>query len=323
MVASPEIRRRLVLVRLLLRRAEEDSRQSEPFAADSLNRLHDAAEMFLALLVEHYHLKIPPAFMGYWDVLARQLGRPLTYQAQMQKLTKARANLKHYGLKPTDDEIRASVAAARGLIEDECLDLFGVYLDDVSLLDVVADGEVRGMLREAQGKWDDGHESEAFNDLAAVFHVLVTRYRDRKQVWRRRSVFDSVEEFDSPYSRGVPPGPQRNFETAIIKSIEALDFNTTLVGLGIDLRKYGMFRAVTQSGSSGRGLVRVDNDYEFCRDFVIANAIHLAEFDYSFAYALEESEMSGTHRNPLSADENERRSHIELQGGIPEDVVDT
>ena len=73
---TPETVRRLALIRLLLGRAEEVSRQAAPFSADSINRLHDVAEMFLFLAasVNDADLKPKADFMSYWPALSEKLG---------------------------------------------------------------------------------------------------------------------------------------------------------------------------------------------------------------------------------------------------------
>jgi hypothetical protein len=88
MVLIPETARRLAFIRLLVARAEEESRQPPPFSYDSINRFHDAAEMFLALAAQQHHLTIPKDILAYWALFEPVLGRPLGYKAQMQKFNK-------------------------------------------------------------------------------------------------------------------------------------------------------------------------------------------------------------------------------------------
>ncbi len=233
--------------------------------------------------------------MGYRRI-SWVIGRPVAYRAQMQKLNKVRVNLKHYGIEPTSDQIVEAVAAVRGLLEDECLDLLGLDLGDVSLLDVVPVDSVRDLLHQADRNWEDGDETEAFADLADAFDTLVRDYRDRKQVWYGRSVFDSTSDmtFLSPFHRRVEDHDQKRFDEAVIESLKNLDFNVMLVGLGIDLRRYGRFSALTphisrtldgtRHVSERRGVVRRQADYEFSRDFVVSTAIYLGEFDYEFDF---------------------------------------
>jgi hypothetical protein len=90
MVLTAETARRLAFIRLLVARAEDASRQPPPFSYDSINRFHDAAEMFLALAAQQHGLSIPKDLLAYWDIFQPVLGRPLGYKAPMQKFNKVR-----------------------------------------------------------------------------------------------------------------------------------------------------------------------------------------------------------------------------------------
>jgi hypothetical protein len=68
---TAETARRLAFIRLLLAWADEESRQPPPFSYDSINRFHDAAEMFLALAAQQHHLAISHDLLGYGISLSR------------------------------------------------------------------------------------------------------------------------------------------------------------------------------------------------------------------------------------------------------------
>lgn len=291
--------RRLSMIRLLLSRAERESRLSSPFSADSVNRMHDAVEMFLALAVQHHHGRLPRQFMDYWDELEKAIGRPLAYRAQMQRFNKLRVNLKHYGIQPHPDEIRSAVASARGLIEDECSDLLGISLEDASVAHLVPDDEVRTLLDSAEVLWAGGDGTAAFADVAEAFDRAVRNYSSRKSTGFN-SILRAAEGISAskPWrSFGETDRATRELERwqdEVTKAIDKLDFRLMLIGLGVDLRRYGRFEGLTPSisysiGGSRHvterpGLSWDTDDFEFCRDFVIATALHLAEFDYDINY---------------------------------------
>jgi hypothetical protein len=292
MADSPQLVRRLAFIKLLFDRAQEDADRPKPFSTDSINRLHDVTEMVLALAAEKLGVEIPQTFMGYWDVLDPKLGRPLGYKTSMKRLNKARVNLKHYGIEPSEDEVRVSLSSVRSFLEDELLDLLGVAFADVTMEQFVAPEAARNLLSTAAEKFNAEDEVEAFADLAQAFTVVIDDYKSRKQFSFARSVFDTAEDmtFHTPFFRGVEDDRQQRFEEDLIKSIEALDFNIALVALGVDMRRYARFRIVCPNVyfmmdgkrhvSDRQGLQRDSVDFEFCRDFVIATSIRLAEFDF-------------------------------------------
>lgn len=291
---DPELSRRLALVRLLLARAEGDSAQPGPFAGDSVNRLHDVAEMFLAFAAGHHNLKIPAQFDQYWDVLDRVLGRPLQYRTAMQAFNKARVNLKHYGIEPSAQAVRDGRAAVRGLINDECEPLFGVDISAVSLANFVASDDARAWLNAAERHMSLGDELEAFGDLSEAFHAVISDYGDRKLTGSRRSILDSVEDINALRRRMPVPAKyahESHFDQGVLNALESLNHSIKLVGLGVDLRRYGKFAYlmpyIRSTMDGGRQVMadpvpREPEAYDFCRDFVITTALHLAEFDYEF-----------------------------------------
>lgn len=125
---------------------------------------------------------------------------------------------------------------------------------------------------------------------------MIKDYEERKLVWYRRSVFAVTRDMTSltPFMQQTPLSKSADFQTAVIESLKALDASMMLIGLGIDLRKYGKFKALVPAIAyfiSGPrtvhdrdGLNREQADFDFCRDFIISTALHLAEFDYNFNY---------------------------------------
>jgi hypothetical protein len=288
---DPDTVRRLALIRVLLTRAENDSRLPVPYSFDSINRLHDVAEMFLALAVQNHHVQIPREFLEYWPTLEKALGRALTYRAQMQRFNKIRVNLKHYGIEPSQTEIESSRLAVRGLLYDECSNLFGVALGDVSLSNLVRSVKARQYLDNAESHWPES-ALEAFADLAEAFREVIDDYEARKIVTPHQSIFDSIDQHKLSYpSRGLSRD-QAQFDKAIVHALKSLDYTVMIVGLGVDLRRYGKFRSLVPNVdynipgerfiNDRFGVKRQQADFEFCRDFIITTAIYLAEFDYDF-----------------------------------------
>ena len=308
---TPDTVRRLALIRLLLGRAEEESRQSAPFAADSINRLHDVAEMFLALAAEVRQADVRgQEFMSYWPALSQTLDSPLTYRLAMQKVNKARVALKHHGIEPAAQTIERCRTAVRGLVQDECPRLFGVEIEEVGLAEFIGSPVARGLVDAAESKWkmqdDPLAVSEAFADLAEAFDELIQDYAGRKRTAGGRSVFQAIDElpnlresvqklrashFSSDKSALTVLRALEPFERRIVESLTSMEALTMVIGLGVDMRRYGRFRLLTpevsRTASGGRHYVDRDSDparteehFHFCRDFVISAALHLAEYDY-------------------------------------------
>jgi hypothetical protein len=286
----PDTARRLAFIRLLLTRASEESRLAPPYCFDGVNRLHDVAEMFLALAAQQHSLQQPKDFMAYWGLLEKPLGRPLGYRSQAERFNKVRVAWKHYGAEPSVAEIEAARAAVTGLLEGECSPLFGIDLADVSLTAFVQPDVARDLVGTAEAAWKAGGEDDAFGDLAEAFDIMISDYTTRKQQDYRSNLLSDLPDFAFANPRGLEDDLDRLFEK-LIDGIKALDKSVTLIGIGVDLRRLSRFRMLTPRvtryamGHRGthepaRKAPRTDEDFNYCRDFVVNTAIHLAEFDF-------------------------------------------
>lgn len=296
---TPAVAKRLALIRLLLDGAEEASGLEAPFDADSVNRLHDVAEMFLALAVQQHNGTIPGQFIGYWTELKNLTGQAPGYRAAMERVNKTRVSLKHYGIQPHKEEVEHAATAVRNLLADETPRLFGVNLDDVSLAAFVTSDVGARAIQMAEEHWAEGKAEEAFADLAEAFAAVISDYQEDKVGLDDQSVFDSMGTFRlhsrTTRRRQGLNSAQAQWEEGIEDLLEALDRKLMLVGFGIDLRRYARFDAltpvvrwpaqsVTRVYTIPAGWRRTDEEYVFCRDFVISAAIRLAEFDFSYEY---------------------------------------
>jgi hypothetical protein len=293
---------------------------------DAINRFHDVAELYLGLAAQHHGAAIPRDFMQYWDEIdrARPGHAPLGYKAQMQRLNRARVNLKHYGIEPSDAEIATARAAVTGMLEDEAVGLFGVGLHEADLSAFVVSRKARDLLDSAEAHWP-AEPMFAFADLSEAFDAVISDYADRKITWSGKSVFDRVADltFLTPFFRHVK-GDQARFEEAITQSLRDLGKAVQLIGFGIDLRRYGRFETLVPSvfyTLDGTRHVREpempprrhDEDFVFARDFVVATGVHLAAYDYD----VDLKAAYDTHRMA----ELEAARAAEQGDGSPEDGV--
>jgi len=143
-------------------------------------------------------------------------------------------NLKHFGVEPAAQEVESGKAVVRGLIYDESPALFGVDLNDVSLSSFISCTKAREFLESAERRQSNGDTLEAFADLSESFDTLIRDYKQRKLTGINRSIFDTTKDMRmlSPHFRRVQ-GKEKQFDEAVIASLQALDFAVTLLGLGV------------------------------------------------------------------------------------------
>lgn len=295
--------RRLAFIRYLYQAAVSQSYGPGPLKSASILMLHDAVELFLQLASEHLNAgAAQPSFMDYWDLLSRKLHpKELAQKESMRRLNRARVALKHHGTSPSDLDIEAFRADTTSFFEDNTPVVFGINLDEVSLVEYVNPEESRTLLREAQGAIRSGQILDALDKIAVAYAEMVRDYEDRKRERFGGSPFYFGRDltFQSAFFMGLHGGSSEErklseFVDRVRESIEAMQSAVKVLALGIDYRKYSRFKRLTphvmrtmgghwhlQRGRFDEGSLPAAEDALFCLDFVIESAFALGEFDYS------------------------------------------
>jgi len=282
---------RLAFIKHLYTTAVRQSQQSEPLAWASILTFHDSVELFLQLASEKLNVsKSDIEFMKYWDSLSPKLpdGFP-TQRESMKRLNKARASLKHYGIRPSKLDIEAFRASVTNFFDDNTPQIFEVDFTALSMVELVHCDETRESLKQAKNLQEQGNLEEAFDNTAIAFAQLIDDYENRN-----RSRFGvSPYFFGESFNFMDIPHTDRGFYDRVTRSIEDLRSALKIVSLGIDYRKYSKFRQltpgidklaneewyITHLPPSITTPITIDN-FQFCYDFVIESAIHLQEFDF-------------------------------------------
>src|SRR5712692_10799655 len=107
--------RRLAMIQYMYAMAVDQSHKPEPLNIVGILLFHDAVELFLALASEYLNAgKTGHGFMEYWEVINQKLpSKDFGQKDSMSRLSAARSNWKHYGIRlPTTeiDDFRTNVA---------------------------------------------------------------------------------------------------------------------------------------------------------------------------------------------------------------------
>src|SRR2546423_6801644 len=92
--------RRLAMIQYTFMMAVDQSHKPEPLNMVSILLFHDAVELFLMLASEYLGAgKTGQEFMTYWEAINQKLpSKDFGQKDSMNRLNKARANWKHYGI---------------------------------------------------------------------------------------------------------------------------------------------------------------------------------------------------------------------------------
>ena len=289
---SAQLVKGLAFVRFLYNQGLEQARNPQPLATTALLSFHDAVEMFLGLaadqlgvnLTEHVH------FEAYFDQIKQGTGIELPGRRPMRRMNRSRVSLKHHGIFPSPTDLEQFQGDVTTFLTDATQQVFNADFLRLDMIDLVTQQRAVTLLRSAGTQAGQGDYTEALALLSEAFEELLKDYADRKQ---------GTSEF-SPYTlwtadRHPMFGPNHDDEIAerLSRAERALDRMQRafrVLATGVDYRRYARFELfvpeVVYFFDEHRevrpvpGLQVGDEEYQFCKQFVIETALHLAAMDF-------------------------------------------
>jgi hypothetical protein len=171
----PDIHRRIVNAKYVLEKAASiQAESSEMSFSISLLLMHDAIELMMLAVLDHLkvNVKNKREFLDFWSDI-KQAGQPEPPdRIPMEALNKLRVGLKHNGNLPNPQNVRDLLPRTRGFFENVLGSYCQMTYEDVSLIDLISDEEVRTILKAARQKFTDGDKPAAMADLKIAFHKL-------------------------------------------------------------------------------------------------------------------------------------------------------
>jgi len=285
--------KRLTIIKLLYKIGLAQSQNSELTSFFSILSFHDSIEMFLKLAAEAKGKQDCQHFMEYWDKIPG-----LTLKETMRNLNNRRINLKHKGLIPGKIEIETSRVNATDFFQQNTPLIFGLNFSDISLFNLIKFSKPKEYLILAQSGLDNGKIEVCIEEVTKAFYELLYAYKETKRDWVNKTHFDLVERVKYPSKSYSFDNETKNdkiledlFEK-VNKNFERLENAFEVVSLGLDYRKYIMFKILTPIShrfSDGRYHLEIfgeknwtKENCQFLIDFVLESALKLQEFDFDF-----------------------------------------
>lgn len=284
--------KRLAFIRYMYKVGVEQSYQPEPVNALALLSFHDAAELFLHLSVEHLSAsKRNVEFMDYWNIINQKIkSDQLTQKDAMNRLNKARVQLKHYGTAPSKLDIEAFRVNITNFFDENTPKIFEIDFDSVSLVDLVVYDNTKSKLKAAQDLMQNNDVKGAIKEIAASFEFLIHDYEQQTLTeFTSPFYFGQSLTFDTSFFMHVE-GKMGEFVDKVNESISAMQTAIKVMSLGFDYRRYSKFKSLTPNALfQYEGDVHVSEPSEqitmegckFCFDYVIECALRLQDFDYN------------------------------------------
>lgn len=163
---------RLALAKTFLVKANNELRQgSDDLAlATAAVDLHDCIDNFLGVLGSHYGLTptkkdyLIDRFDAISDKYKESTSKPLPNRAEVELLNDIRNGVKHRGVLPNTSQVINLVKELDRFCNDVCKEVYGIRLDDVSLIAQVKNDEKRKVLESIEKHIEAKEYKEAMEE---------------------------------------------------------------------------------------------------------------------------------------------------------------
>lgn len=236
---------RLGFIKYMFTLGQAQAGQPSPTHAAGLLMLHDAVELFLQLAAEVSGVsKSSTGFMDYWSLLSDpSSARDLPLRESMRRFNKARVQLKHHGFIPSQLDMEGFRATCTSFLEESISLLFGLTLDQISLIDLISFPQAKARLKDAEKALERGESERAIGHVAVAFDMLLREYRKEveAQYDSPRLRYRADDTFLDPF---LSHWDMRDLGLdKLHRSLERIDTALRLISLGIDYEKYRGLRA--------------------------------------------------------------------------------
>jgi hypothetical protein len=235
---------RLAIARQIFLQAREQSHKPEPQGALALLAFHDAVEIFLNAALEHCKAgKAPSQFMKYWDALT-VVGVTLSEQAGMERLNKARVNLKHFGLIPAHSQMEGFRAAASNFFEENTPTVFGIEFGRISMAFLISTREIRSHVDKAETALAIADFQAALTESAFAFRQAMLSYQ-RASSWQPggSNEYDLVGAARPRMFRLDLGDVADKIEEGINRVVDVFGEAITVIGYNLDFEGYRLLMA--------------------------------------------------------------------------------
>lgn len=297
-------RNRLAFIRYIYRLGLEQTKNPYPLCSTSILSFHDSVDMFLQLVYELKKLdkhKKPNKILHFLDYLesisehtaGTKFG--LTRFEEMKRLNTSRINLKHKGLIPSKIDVDNLTASVSGFFQENVKSILDVSFDDISMIDLIEDQEVRTTLEKAKNYQIEKNYQLAFGNFAIAFDQLIYNYLNTNK-YSHNSPFeiDIPANFRHMGNFGIKDPNFHRYVQKTINIFESIQSNVKILSLGLDFRRYCKFRSLIPSAlralsgdyhiyfsRSNEELSKkndINDDCYFCLNYIVESALHLQNF---------------------------------------------
>lgn len=290
MISSDIILKRLSLVKYLYKQGIQQSMQGEAVAGFSLLSLHDSVEIFLFLVAENNNVKEfrKLNFLDFWQKIPS-----LTMQGSMSVVNNIRVAIKHRGQMPSKSDINDCITRVSDFLKENIKKQFNLSFEDISLCGLIQYADVREQLIKAEKELKERNYFESLVKSKIAFILLLNEFENSKKVWFD-NIFDIGDKIRDEYKSLVGNSRESKWFSNITETTNEIRDAVKIIGLGIDYKKYSLFKKITPTIYNYQSEFRLLGEKEFyderifinetscvfCIDFVIETAIIFQDDDF-------------------------------------------
>ncbi len=197
MTIDSSLLRRLALAKYFHEQGLSYFALPEPISSTGLLLLHDAVEMVLIVVAEHCEVQGEVRQLPlYWDkLLETPSNTRLGFREPIRRFSRCRAQLKHYALFPSKIDMEYFRSIVSEFLSETVSQVFSLEFDQISLLELIADQEVREALQAAKIEYDEHHYCYS---LALMQNAFYSLFRSNSHPFhhRFRPHFSSMDKLD-------------------------------------------------------------------------------------------------------------------------------
>ena len=287
---NPSVLQGLVFIKYLYNLGISQSNQPRPMKASCLLSFHDAVENFMGLACNKENISINRniTFDKYFVEYENATKKSISQKSEMNYLNNCRVSLKHYGAFPSDETVSKVKIDVSEFFENNTPLIFNTAFEELSMSGSVSSDKVKDLLRKSEDHKKEGRLADAVGKCAEALYVLIKEYKSNISKDWNSPVFDFGNE-KTVEGALLGHNDRRNKVGDFAKAYDRMSDAITIIGFGIDYRKYAKFRMIApgvtmrRDGSVHYGRNKdlsniTPEEFQFCYDFVIETALKLQEF---------------------------------------------
>jgi hypothetical protein len=287
---------RLSFIKYLFNNGRDQSFKPVPLCFSSLLTFHDAVELYLSLSAEFLKVNIPHniQLMQYFDKINKGLQQQeLTQKQAINRLNRARNSLKHHGILPALEDIEIYRTSITNFFDENTKIIYNISFSDIHLIELIQSENVKKYLKKAEKLLNEKKVLQSIGAIAIGFVILLDEYN--MEVEKQLGYSYSELHFFSPSISSYQGADEevRDFSSEVESAvdelsskIEELDAVLRIISLGMDFKKYKIFKWLTPKVyRTKRGYTYkfyklpkfklTSEDIYFCLEFVIESGLIL------------------------------------------------